>query len=363
MNRAADLIVIILIWGFLIYLFAPAISSGLGGGEIYEKNGEKSGLLATISDSFYFGPAEPETIKEIIILSSDEKDFKNAEIILNDNIGIFSIEVFPKNHQIIFASTDSGFLKSEDGGFSWRPFYDLGNKIDSKTKIYKTVFKEEKNGVLSFIAAFKNGKGFVYKSDGNFFFLEKILELDAEAVYDMSVFGDYVYMGLSDGKILRYSIKNNDFQRINVFSSAIFDIEVKEGGNLIYSVLNNGKFFSSKDGGVTFINGKIDKLTDFKVSRFNDFEIYGGTEKELIKSSDAGLTWEKLNPLPSQKPLISAITLGNKKGEIFASVMNKFYKSEDDGLSWQIYQLPTDKEKEILLIVLNDDKIIVGINN
>jgi len=350
MDKGFGFIVIILIWGGLIYFFfrTPLLSEFSG-----------SSLLGSSFSSFSSALNEQ---KGIINISSEMK-FQNAIIHFNKKVDILDIKIFPENPELIFAGSNHGLFVSRDAGLNWYSFSDIEHKINSNTKIYKILFSYLKNNSPEgFISVFQNNKGVVYKSQDKFFSLEKILELDDEAVYDFALYGDNLYLGLSNGRLLFYSLKNNEVRLLTTLNSAITNLKVGPEG-LIYLTLKSGGFWKSKNNGQSFDRLKFlddfrgaDKINEFLVAQAG---VYAATDYGLIRSFNSGETWQVFKSLPAEKPKISALALKENPGEIFAASNGKIYRSRDHGLSWQILE-PEFNDREISVISLHGDRIIVG---
>jgi len=357
MDKGFGFIVIILIWGGLLYFFfkTPLLSEFSG-----------SSLLGSSFSSFSSALNEQ---KGIINISSETK-FQNAIIHFNKKIDILDIKIFPENPELIFAGSNHGLFVSRDAGLNWYSFSDIEHKINSNTIVYKILFNSivssQQSAVSSqsFISVFQNNKGVVYKSQDKFFSLEKILELDNEAVYDFALYGDNLYLGLSNGRLLLYSLKNNEVRLLTTLNSAITNLKVSQDAEgLIYLTLKSGGFWKSKNNGQSFDRLKFlddfrgaDKINEFLLSQTG---VYAATDYGLIRSFNSGETWQVFKSLPAEKPKISALAFKKNPGEIFAASNGKIYRSRGDGLSWQILE-PEFNDREISVISLDGDKIIVG---
>lgn len=351
-DKGFGFIVIILIWGGLIYFFfgTPLLSEFSG-----------SSLL---SSSFLTFSSALNEQKGIINISSETK-FQNAIIHFNKKIDILDIKIFPENPELIFAGSNHGLFVSRDAGLNWYSFSDIEHKINSNTKIYKILFGYSKNNSgEGFISVFQNNKGVIYKSQDKFFSLEKILELDNEAVYNFDIYGDNLYLGLSNGRLLFYSLKNNEVRLLTTLNSAITNLKVSQDvEGLIYLTLKSGGFWKSKNNGQSFDRLKFlddfrgaDKINEFLVAQAG---VYAATDYGLIRSFNSGDTWQVFKSLPAEKPKISTLALKENPGEIFAGSNGKIYRSRDHGLSWQILE-PEFNDREISVISLHGDRIIVG---
>lgn len=302
--------------------------------------------------------------KGIIGISEDKKNFQPANFHFEKSVDIFNIEASIIDHNLIFAGSNKGLFVSRNGGLDWYVFSDLEKEIDS-SEVYKILTGAEQNNEI-FISAFKNNKGAVYKTTDDFFSLEKIFEINDEAVYDFVVSGDSLYFGLSDGRILIYSINKKEVSVLTDLGSPIVDLEIRNNGNFIYALLKSGNFLVSENGGQSFSRCKfLDVYRGVKIKMFfvdsaNNFVIYAATNYGLARSYDFGNSWKMLKSIPSEDSAVSALYID--KGEIYAASGEKIYKSRDFGLSWRILD-PQLGKREISTIVINDGRIIIGTRN
>jgi hypothetical protein len=360
MEKGLGFIVIILIWGGLIYFFFKTpVFSELSGSRFLGSS------LASLNSALN---------EQRGIINVFGKNFQNATIHFSKKVDIFDIKVSPRNPELIFAGSNHGLFISRDGGMNWYNFSDVEHKIDSNTKIYKILFNSKSapgGNSQSFISVFSSAsggnKGIVYKSQDKFFSLEKILELDNEAVYDFDIYGDNLYLGLSNGRLLLYSLKNNEVRLLTTLNSPITNLKVSQDAEgLIYLTLKSGGFWVSKNNGQSFDRREFlddyrgaDKINEFLAARLDKFLIYAATDYGLIRSLNAGETWQVFKSLPAEKPRISSLAIRENPGEIFVASNGKIYRSRDYGSNWQILE-PEFNDREISVISLDNDRIIVG---
>ncbi|HDH31364.1 MAG TPA: hypothetical protein ENH26_01160 [Candidatus Wolfebacteria bacterium] len=353
MNKTGDAIAIILIWGGLIYMlfnFLPDI------------NFSKNSLASTFSVLDFSNDNYQEGI---ITISEDKENFQSAAFYFNKPVDIFDIKVSAIDSNLLFAGSDKGLFISRNNGSDWYAFSDLEKKIYS-AKVYKilTGVNSDEKGEI-FVSVFKNGKGMIYRTFDNFFSLEKIFEINNEAIYDFDILNGFLYLGLSDGRILAYSINKKEFRVLNNLSSPIIDLDVKRNGQLIYVALKSGGFLVSQDGGKNFIRQKYldrykgtNKIKMFFVDLLNNSTIYAATQSGLICSYDFGNSWKAFKSIPLEKSMTSALDIDNK-GKIYVASDSKIYSSCDSGSNWKILD-PQIGKREVSIIILNNDKIIIG---
>ena len=347
MEKGGGIIVVVLIWGGLLYLFVKgplAVNLGI------------DNLLGSTLSSFKASLNEQTHIINVF----DGAKFFSATVHFNKKIDIFDIKTSPQNPELIFAGSNHGLFVSRDGGLNWYSFSDIKHKINSNSIVYKILFNPAANN-QSFVSVFENNKGFIYKSQDNFFALEKILEFDNERVYDFDIYNNHLYLGLSNGQVLLYSLKNNEVQLLTTLNSPITNLKVADG--TIYLTLKSGGFWKSENNGQSFEKMKF--LDEFRnANKINEFlmaskGLYAATDYGLIRSLNNGETWQVFKSLPVEKPKISALAFKDNPGEIFAASNGKIYRSCDHGSSWQILE-PELNGREISVISLNGDRVIIG---
>lgn len=352
MEKGGDIIVIVLVWGILIFLAFQSLSA-------FDKN--DANFLALTFSALEKSFANQKEIKGIISIGSEKGDFKEAIVHFNKKIDIFDFAVSRENPSMIFAGSDYGLFISRDKGLNWRNFSDKNGKIDFRAKVYKILFSQP-NQV--FISILKDGKGIVYQGQDDFSSLKKILEFDNAVVKNFVLFQNNLYAGLSDGKLIIYSLENQNFRILTKFDSAIEKIKISDQG-LIYLALRQDGFFISKNNGESFERAKF--LDDFSgAGKINDFAIdskeniiYAATDYGFIRSKDAGESWQFFKFLPTEKRKFSAVSLKNSD-EIFTSDYNKIYKSFDIGKNWQIFYPEIKDSRTISAIAIDEERIIAG---
>ena len=334
-------IAVIIVWGGLLFIIFNYLPAGGGGGN----------FLASALDNFN---GQVKSRPGVIVFSEDGKDFKSAVLHFSRDVDVYDIER-SADKLLMFAASDHGLFISRDKGLNWHNFSDIEEKITPDAQVY---------GIHpgGFISVFRAGKGFIYESKDNFYSLKSILELNNEAVYGFDIFGDRLYLGLSDGKLLVYSLKKNTFRLLKTFSGPVKNVRAADNG-LIYLTLKNGGLWVSANGEDfsrrEFLGGYrgAEQISAFSFGYENDFSVYAATAYGLIRSLNAGLNWQFFKTLPSEQKDVSAV--GLRSSEIYAASDGKIYKSADSGLSWQIID-PKVGGRQISLIKIYDGNVIIG---
>ena len=346
-------IVLILIWGSLLYSLLYLLPTA-----DYVKGNFLASTLSTIDDTF-----NKQT--GIVNIVDGDGDLEGAVFHSGKDLDVYDIKMIPGKPEKIFAGTNHGLFVSRDKGSNWYQFSDAEHLIGPDAKVYKILFDSEGSG---FVSVYGKGRGFIYESSDNFFSLDKIFEVENEAVYDLAADERNLYLGLSDGRLISYSTANNKFRTLSAFASAITNLKVEKMGDLIFVAIKDDGFWVSENGGRDFAHREYltdykgaEKIQAFGVDTKRNNTIYAATDYGLIRSSDLGITWQVFQTLPAEKPEMKALALIPNPGEIYAGSPEKIYKSIDYGQSWQILE-PVVGSREISVIApLHDsDRIIVG---
>ncbi|MCX6702623.1 MAG: hypothetical protein NTW60_02040 [Candidatus Wolfebacteria bacterium] len=258
----------IIIWGVLVYSILNFLPVSYSSGTSFLASG-KDTLLDSVKDS-------KNASRAISVFKRDGK-FLGGSLNYPGGVDIYGIKNSPKNQNLFFAATDKGLFVSRDGGLNWRNFSDIEKKIGENTKIYGLIFSPDGR---AYISVYGDNKGFLYASNDNFFSLDKIADWDKEGVYSMSLAGDDLYLGLSDGRLLKYSLSGKDIGEVNKLKSPVIKLEVFRGN--IYLVLKSGGFWISNDSGKNFKSGG-NNFKDFYADPRNPNLIYAITGYGLIR--------------------------------------------------------------------------------
>ena len=152
---------------------------------------------------------------------------------------IFEIQNSPFDSSVLYAAASRGIFISRDSGKNWYDWSDLEKKIDGAA-VYKIVFDKNAGG-RAFVAALKNNRGYVYETKDNFFSLNLIFDSVNEAVYGLELVNGGLLIGLSDGRVLSYSLERKEFRLLVNFDSAIYNIK-SANSHLYITTKSNGVF-------------------------------------------------------------------------------------------------------------------------
>jgi photosystem II stability/assembly factor-like uncharacterized protein len=163
--------------------------------------------------------------------------------------------------------------------------------------------------------------------------------------------------GIAPQKNLNYISENNGDIWLNK-TDLIYDhtmFMLKASGNNVIAA-GNVYVFLSKDKGTTWDN--ISPPAGFVCNRFedalfvgNDIYVAGCGNREIIKTSDFGLTWNFVNEgLPNEK----VYKLGECQGVLFAATDSYLFRLENNKKSWEYSGKGFPKYRPGLSTLVND---------
>ncbi len=273
--------------------------------------------------------------KGIIAISyNGGDDFEESQVHTGTQPQILVLDTYQRFY---IAGTNNGLLVSRDGGLNWHQLSDLEKNIDTGTVIYD--FAKGPGGAL-YMAAFKSNHGVLYVTNDNFFTVTNIWEELKIPVVSLISDNAYLYMGLDDGRLLRYSFSDETYEKMNTFPSGIQEI----------SFIHGSLFVTLKNGGLYEDNGTRNKFT--KVSTpgsgffgsqstqrltsdiYNQSSLYITSQNGVYRSDSNGSAWSAINSILSSKAQVSSLSVSG--GLIYLTSEAKFYKSEDSGKTWTV---------------------------
>ncbi|OHB20822.1 MAG: hypothetical protein A2939_04770 [Parcubacteria group bacterium RIFCSPLOWO2_01_FULL_48_18] len=299
------------------------------------------GIEASV-DEGYRGESGGEALEAGVVYVSYDggAQFQAGDIDAQANV--FDVDFSPIDNRAYLA-TDGGVFVSDDGGKRWYRAFDADGILEEPITVYRFVADPQKPGVVYF-SFLKNGNAYLYSSPDGLSTLEKIYESsEGIAVYDAELRGDYLYLGMSNGEILRYQISEGTYRGLGALGDPITDLVIKSNGAL-YAATKSEGVFASLNGGASWepLSGEDMKNLAGALS-INDFgsqdhvagALYAASAYGLFKTTNYGKTWTVLNTVVPQNSSISSVFVTDA-GIIYAAKNNVLYKSKDGGSSWAI---------------------------
>lgn len=294
-------------------------------------------FLYTLPDfAAYFGFQSPDPSRPsaVVLISEDSgKVFDKTYWTGHSSPTVYDFEVDSRDSSFIYAATDQGLFISRDAGNHWYSYSDLEGQLTG-AKIYQ-IEKDADNPSQIFISLFKDGQGGIYETQDRFFTLKKIFDTKEAAAYKLVSLGDKIYFGLSDGRLISYSLKDFGFSLLASVGSTITDITLE--GSKIYVATKNKEIWEGSDSG-----------QDFFVRQ----------EKQPSQSAyTASLLNADLETIVAKKPIKFIIPDG--QGQIYLAADDKLYRSSNQGKDWQML-LDVPGRQVSSLNLMTNGKIIVG---
>jgi photosystem II stability/assembly factor-like uncharacterized protein len=224
----------------------------------------------------------------------------------NVNGRVKSIAVHPTNENIVYAGAASGGVwKSEDGGQSWRPLWDMQESL-----------------AIGSIAIAPSAPSTIYVGTGEW----------TPPTWDPSFPGAGVYVSNDSGATWN--------RRPNVLARRIARILVSPTNPMRLYVAGESGFERSTDGGMNWTTIKTGQISDGVIDPNNADILYINVVNDgIYKSTNGGDNWTKLATGPtgtnaSWVKLAIGTRGTNRSNFLVAKNEGTIYKSTNGGTSW-----------------------------
>ncbi|MBD3291270.1 hypothetical protein GF337_20890, partial [candidate division KSB1 bacterium] len=259
------------------------------------------------------------------------------------NVSMFRIH--PENTSIIYAITDSGLLKSNDGGSSWQK---LQSGLPDDIRIVGFDF-DPSNSSKIWIGS---NYGIHYSTDGGQSWIaggslpswrddKDIVKIAVDpsnsSVIYAATLGRFLYKSGDGGST--WEMKRGETST-RLGASSIYDIVVDPTNtSILYAATINRGIYKSMDAGENWrpvSEGMEDLETrNIVMNPMDNSELFVTTNTELYVSEDSAATWNSL-PSPSAGSSIVDLLIDPLNTENLAlAVPGNIYMSNDGGMSWQ----------------------------
>ncbi|MFA6369791.1 MAG: hypothetical protein WCX09_02320 [Patescibacteria group bacterium] len=199
-----------------------------------------------------------------------------------------------------------------------------------------------------------------------------------------------LYLGTSNGDILKSIDSGVSWRVIKRLDKAVAKIVLlpSDSRQIFVADINAG-FYSFITNSVTNPRNSADINANFSVQNWSDFRevltelgvdsafkslkvgasdglVLLATKNIVIKSPDKGVSWQKLDLLPSEKQdLIEAIAIDpQNSNNIYYGTQFTFARSTDGGVTWSNIKLPTKRAvSEILIDYRYPNTLYLGVNS
>lgn len=274
-------------------------------------------------------------------------NFKNVHKAIVDKkeaVKVFDVDNDVKNNAI-YLSTDSGIFISKDGGLTWNNFNSSNNEINPSSLVFR-IIPLSSGGEDYLVSVYSNGYGVVYRTYDYFFNLENLIYFKNEAVYDMHVLGNDIYLALSNGQMVLFNLNKKTSRVVNVFDSPVVKIEKSPSG-IFFLTLKSGSLMKGSSLQSSFERVKTpngDFMLGSSKVRSLDFDqrgnIYLLNDKGAYIGNDGGDTFNLLKTIPLQEEKINIFEYNN--GNIYVISGRRMYVSANNGKDWKITDLQNE---------------------
>ncbi len=286
------------------------------------------------------------------------------------DVDVTCIVINNKDSNFIYLGTlADGLWQSFDGGEKW------ASVLTNKGKINSIVFDSSSSSI-----AYVSMGNIIFKTADKGKSWEKIyLDAGQQAITALAADSNdssKIYAGLNDGRFLNSTDYGETWQVLNNFSDVIKQILIAENNSkIIYVATASRGFYQTVDGGNGWLdltlNQKFSGIRTFKFAIFDQTKsnsLIIATKFGLLKTKDAGITWEeiKLLTLPGKADIISLAINPFDANEIYygTSISNHLLKTRDGGETWETIDLNDKTERRPVYLAIdqaNPDVLYLGV--
>lgn len=274
------------------------------------------------------------------------------------NVDVREMTFDPSDYNTIYLSTEKdGVVYTHDGGTSWNQFKQfVGKKIravavDSKDKCNLYALDANK----------------MYKSTDCGRFWEDVYVHQNAEVFLTDILVDYfnssiVYITTSAGEILKSSDYGVSWATVHRVNNGVFlDLAMDyKDSRIVYAATQKSGVYKTVDGGATWTSLGTGLKTYSGSQEYRSFATDPSNANGLIliskfgmlRTKDAGATWEVVELLPaSKKTTIYSLAINPKdSNEIYYTTRTTLVKSTDGGKTWSSQDLPTSRSANKIII-------------
>ncbi len=290
---------------------------------------------------------------------------------IND-LSIKKIVLDPSDSTAVYlASYSQGLYSSYNINNGW-------NDITSFPKITVTDLAVNPDNKCDIYVTFANR---LYRSvDCSRSWKQIYLDADPSSIFTSLAIDFYnptnIYIGTSNGDVLKSIDSGTSWRVLKRFEAGIAKLVLSpKDSRQVYVITKDAKLYTFLTNTNTnpnhseniAANFAVDNFTDLNVvlkdlaigNNFSEFIInpsdgamFLATENVIVRSPDHGVTWQKLNLLPSEKDGIirtMAVNPLNSKQLYYATDLT-FFRSIDGGATWSNKKLPTSRGASAITI-------------
>lgn len=335
----------------------------------------------------------------ILIRSQDRGDhWQNASVSESPThsfpSAIYSFAFHPQNPDIMYlGGAATGLWTTINGGRTWNRMSDANGILDAAADIYDIKIARA-NPQIFYIAAYEKNHGRILKSDDNGVHFHELYatSADKKAVFTIVVDpadANHLLAATGEGALIETSNGGQTWRIKKMFSQPLVRLIANpQHARELYLINADGGIIKSVTGGNDWSDaiGKSSQSNDiipryptsifdflgssskgsqtiFLLDPTNASRIYSGSDKTLLRSEDAGLTWKEINLLfPKELLPITALAVDpHTASTIFVAAAQELHKSVDDGITWRNVPLPAGISIKKLIIHPQDSRIMFAI--
>ena len=175
------------------------------------------------------------------------------------------------------------------------------------------------------------------------------------------------------GGLLESRDKGRSWRVAKWFSDGLTGLAVDpRAASTFYVLTSGGKIFKTTDRGASFVDlssgfASFDRSYKNQNLAIDPLSgtLYLGSDYGLIRSRDAGFSWEGVPVIipPEALPVLSVAVHPNDSRIFFASAQSQIYKTVDGGTSWSIVLSPTTRRVTKIVIDKNNTNRIYLLAN
>lgn len=264
---------------------------------------------------------------------------------LKDTVTVLDVDVLSyTNPDTIYVSTNKGVYLSTNAGLTFNPVEFPNGEVSADSWVFKLIEGPARGSY--FISVYRNGRGYVYATQDSFVHVTPLADFKNEAAYDLLYTDGYVYMGMSNGQLLRYDTGHQTLSVVTVFAAPVYRFyQASDGylytqlksGDVFRSAGPQGPFYSLRLPGGFFFFGS-GKVQTFSYDRAGN--VYILTSQGLFVSKDSGYSFSFIRDIPLLTEKIDSF--GVEGHTIYLVSGKRLYTSADGGKEWKISDLPND---------------------
>ncbi|MBI2451288.1 MAG: hypothetical protein HYV52_03100 [Parcubacteria group bacterium] len=293
-------------------------------------------------------------------------------------VEVIDIAIDPTDSNLIFLGTkEGGLYKSLDAGESWFAFRDLIGFLGPRDTVEKIAY-DKTNKDRFYLAIFQARRGKLLKTVDNGQSFREVFTVASDnfLIYDIVVDPQKpsrLYLATGQGGFITSDDYGESWRVLKWFPGPVWQIIINPfDSNVIYAVTRNQGLFKTQDRGKSWTELSLEiaekfpgslAVMDMAMNPNNSNILYLATSFGLLKSSNAGLTFEAVKSLvipPESLPVLSVDLSPLNNNLIFLSAANHIYRSEDNGKNWIIATPATSKKIRVLKIDPKNPKIILA---